>query len=411
MIKCKKLKVVIIAQYFPPDLGGSATRAYNIAKGLTLNGCDVTVVAAFSHYPHGKISKEYAWKPLKVEWMDKIRVIRTFILPLESKGLGRRIILFGVFIISSLFALPFVGNFDVVWSSNPDLVAIIPAIIYGKIKKRPVASNVDDLALEDLYDLNLIKRGSIVARTFELITKICYEKTALITPISPGYVEPLLKYGVEKRKIHVVKSGVDLTIFKRNVSQKSVSNKFIVLYSGSFSVAYNFDQILLAAKIVEEKDDEVEFILQGKGELLSHIKSRIKDLNLKNVQVMDKIISREEVAVLLKQASALILPLGDYGKPHLGISAKLYEYQAVSKPIICCSSGVPGTYVQETKSGVVVKPGDYKSLAESIAYLKRNKDVVKELGENGRRYVEDNVSIEKIGFEITSMFKKIVYNN
>jgi len=408
MVKSKTLKVVIIAQYFPPDLGGSATRAYNVAKGLTLNGCDVTVITAFPHYPHGKIPKDYDWKPLKVEWMGKIKVIRTYILPLESKGLGRRIILFGVFIITSLFALPFVGNFDVVWSSNPDLVAIIPAIIYGEVKNRPVASNVDDLALEDLYDLNLMKRGSIIATIFELITRICYEKTALVTPISPGYIETLSKYGIEKSKIRVVEGGVDLNIFKQNIFNERVRTKFVVLYSGSFSLAYNFDQVLLAAKIIEEKEANVEFILQGKGELGNHICCKIRELDLKNVKLINKIISRKNVAELLNQANILLLPLGDYGKPHLGISAKLYEYQASGKPIICCSSGIPGTYVKETNSGYVVIPGEYKALADTILYLKNNPTEAQTLGKNGRKYVENNVSIQIIGTKMKKNFESLL---
>jgi hypothetical protein len=55
-----------MAQYSPPGLGGSATRAFNMAKSLLLNGCKVTVVAAVPHYSHGKIPKGCRWKPLKV---------------------------------------------------------------------------------------------------------------------------------------------------------------------------------------------------------------------------------------------------------------------------------------------------------------------------------------------------------
>jgi hypothetical protein len=129
--------VLIIAQYFPPDLGGSATRAYNVAKGLTINGCNVTVVSAFPHYPHGNIPPEYRWKPLKVEWMGKIRVIRTFILPLKSEGLSRRILLFTCFIFTSLFAIPLVGKIDIIWAANPDIMAMVPALAYGLINEDP----------------------------------------------------------------------------------------------------------------------------------------------------------------------------------------------------------------------------------------------------------------------------------
>jgi colanic acid biosynthesis glycosyl transferase WcaI len=405
------MNVLIIAQYFPPDLGGSATRAYNIAKGLILNGCNVTVISAFPHYPHGNISPEYKWKLLKVEWMGKIRVIRTFILALKSEGLSKRILLFTCFVFTSLFALPLVGKVDVVWTANPDVVAMVPALVYGLVKRTLVTTNVDDLAIEDLYDLNLVKKKSVLANIIELLTRFLYRSMKAITPISPGYVNPLIeKYGVDKNRIHVVYGGVDLNLFKPKTLEQNNPKKdeFIVLYSGAFSVAYDFNQVLNAAKILEEKDSRVKIILQGKGELVNQIMFNIKKFGLRNVVVIDKLLSREEVAELLNKADVLIQPLGDYGKPHMGISTKLYEYQAVGKPIICCSAGQPAKYVKETRSGIVVKPGDYEALAEAVLYLKNNSDAAEKLGDSGRRYVEDNLSIEKIGKKMTTVFNKVL---
>ena len=401
------MNVLIIAQYFPPDLGGSATRAYNVAKSLALNGCHVTVVTAFPHYPHGKVPSEYRWKPFSLEWMGKIRVIRTFILPLESRGLINRILLFLTFMISCLFAMPLVGSIDVVWVANPDVIGIIPALIYGRIKRRPVVSNVDDLAIEDLYDLGLVERGSLLSRLIESIARFCYNNVEALTPISPAYVKVLSeRYSVGKGKIHVVYGGVDLNVFRPEMSRRKIldGNKFTVLYSGAFSVAYDFDQVLKAAKILEEKNCGVRFVLQGKGELAGYIRRKIDELELGNVLLIDKLLSRKEVAELLNEADVLVQPLGDFGKPHMGISTKLYEYQAVGKPIICCSSGMPGAYISKTKCGVVIKPGDYESLAEAVLYLKDNPKIARQMGENGRRYVEKYVSIEKIGQKMLEIF-------
>ncbi len=92
----------------------------------------------------------------------------------------------------------------------------------------------------------------------------------------------------------------------------------------------------------------------------------------------------------------------------MGISSKLYEYQAAGKPILCCSSGQPGRYVSETKSGIVVEPGDYEALAKAILYLKENEGVAKKLGASGRQYVEKTLSIEKIGFKMKGIFKSVM---
>ena len=406
------MNVLIIAQYFPPDLGGSATRAYNIAKGLKLNKCNITVITAFPHYPHGKIPKKYRWKPIKIEQLNGIKIIRVFILPLESKGLTKRILLFLTFIISSLFALPIVGKTDIIWCANPDIVAIIPALIYSKLKRCPIVSNVDDLAVEDLFDLNLLKKDTLLSKFIHTLPRILYSKVKALTPVSPGYIKTLVKkYGVNKDKIHVIYGGVDLKTFKPTNPNRQEKDEFIVLYSGAFSTAYNFDQVLMAAKTIEKIDNKIKFIIQGKGELANYIKTKVKKLKLKNVTIIDKLLSRKEVAKLLNQADILLQPLGDYGKPHMGISTKLFEYQAVAKPIICCSNGTPGKYISKTKSGIVVKPGDHKALAKAIIYLKNNPNVRKKMGENGRKHVLKHASIDKIGLKMKLLFKQILKND
>lgn len=58
------LKVLVLAQYFPPDMGGASARVSNVVRGLPSRGCDITVVAAFPHYPHGKVPRKYKGKPI-----------------------------------------------------------------------------------------------------------------------------------------------------------------------------------------------------------------------------------------------------------------------------------------------------------------------------------------------------------
>jgi glycosyltransferase involved in cell wall biosynthesis len=398
------MHVLILSQIFPPDMGGSATRAYNVAKGLVLNNVKVTVIAGFPHYPTGNVPKHLRKKALSIEYMERFKVIRTYIPPIPAKGLANRMILFASFIISSIFPIFLVRKVNVVFASNPQVLAIFPALIYKVHHKCPIVLNVDDLWPEDPIDLGLI-RSNILRKISRLIAKIAYSMADAITPISPGYVKVICeRYSVSPSKVNVVRAGVDLNKFKAN-AKANRENVFKVLYSGAFSVAYDFDQVLLAAKLLENVKD-VEFILQGGGELAPYLRARVRKLKLINVKIIDKILSRDEVAKLLSEADALILPLRDFGRPYLGISSKLYEYQAIGKPIICCADGQPAEYVKETKSGVVVKPGDYEAIAKAILYLKNNPDLAKELGDSGRCYVESNLSIEKIGREIIAVFNK-----
>jgi glycosyltransferase involved in cell wall biosynthesis len=396
------LNILITAQYFPPDIGGAATRAHNLAKGLALNNCKVTVITAFPHYPHGKIPAAYKWKPLKIELVDNLRVIRTFMPPIKSDGFFKRLLLMGCFAASALFALPLVGKVDAIWAAS-----WVPGWISSKLKRCPIAMNVDDLTVEDLVDLKLANEGSIIIRVAEWIYRLFYVKADIITSISPAYNEVIeKKYCVQPRKICLIRGGVDLSMFKPT-TKSNAGKKFTVLYSGGFSIAYDFDQIFKAAKIVEKRDETIEFIVQGKGALLNSMRDTVEKLKVKNVRIVDKLLSREAVSELLGQADVLILPLVKFKKPYRGMSSKLYEYQAVGKPIICCSEGLPKDYVQKTHSGVVIYPGDYDALANAVLKLKENFGRARVMGQNGRKYVEQEASIEAIGSKLMETFNSL----
>ena len=402
------MRVLILAQYFPPDMGGGATRAYNAAKGLLDAGCEVTVVAAFPHYPTGNVPEKYRWKPLSVEYESGLRVIRTLVAPLASEGFLKRVLLFVCFMISSLFALPFVGRVDLVWAANPNIVAVFPSLIYGILKPCRVVQNVDDLWPESLYDLGMAK-GSLPAKLSEFIARVAYGVASAITPISPAYVQVLVnKYEVDPRKVQVVPAGVDLSRFP-SVGKDVIRDdkKFRVLYIGAFSPAYDFDQVFRAAKLLATYPD-VEFVIRGGGELAETLKSKVNEMGLKNVLLVDKIVSREEVGKILCEADALLLPLSGLGSIEMGISSKLYEYQAAGKPILCSSSGMPGRYVSETGSGIVIRPGDHEALVRAILLLRSSSEIAQALGASGKKYVENNLSIERIGLRMRGIFDCVV---
>ncbi|MEM1558542.1 MAG: glycosyltransferase family 4 protein [Thermoproteota archaeon] len=395
------MHILIISQIFPPDMGGSSTRAYNVAKGLLLNGAEVTVIAGFPHYPTGDVPKNLRKKALSIKKMNGFKVVRTFVLPLPAKGLVNRMLLFATFLISSLFPLLIVRKVNAVFASNPQVLVIMPALAYRLIYKCPIVLNVDDLWPEYLDAGE--EKSALIRRIAGLMAKIAYTMADAITPISPGYVKVISNnYRIPESKIHVVRGGVDTSRFKPASNEDD--EKFMVLYSGAFSVAYDFNQVVKAAKLLEQHED-IEIVLQGAGELMDSVKRSVEEMNVRNVRIIDKVLSRDEVAELLGQADALLLPLKDFGRPYLGISSKLYEYQAVGKPIICVAEGQPAEHVRETGSGIVVKPGDYKKLAETIMLLKENRQMAEKLGASGRQYVKENLTIEKIGLRMMKLFK------
>jgi len=398
------MNILVIALGYPPSMGGGSTRANNVVKGLISMGHDVTVITGFPRTPFGEISERYKSKIIDVECEGSLRIFRVWVPSLASRGLARRLILFISFLFSSLFALPFVKRVDVIWAANPNIFSVYSAFVYALFKRCPIVQNVDDLWPEEIFNLGMLKSG-LLKMLGEFIAKISYATASAITPVSPGYLNTIIgKYEVEPKKLFIIPSGVDLDHFNYVNDFDNGNNYFKVLYIGSLSQAYDFNCVLNAAKLLSSENN-IKFIIQGAGELSNSLKNDLNLMELQNVDIILKVVNRKEVAKILCSADALLLPLGI--RNYTGISSKLYEYQAAGKPIICCSDGEPARYVNRTKSGIVVQPGNPNELADAVLKLMNDKELAKNLGKNGRDHVYNNLTYNKIGKHMLNVFLSV----
>ncbi len=397
------LKVLVLAQYFPPDMGGASTRASNVVKGLLSKGCEVKVVAAFPHYPYGKVPRKYRRKAIVSEKAGDVKVLRVWIPALPHSSIVNRVVLHFCFVISSLFALPFVGGFDVVWAANPNLFCFFSALVYGLVKRKPIVRNVDDLWPEVFYEMGIV-RSKLMRMLLDFLAKLSYIVPAAITPISAGYKRRIVKYGVSAEKVHVVEVGVDSV--ESLVSGNSDKSRFVVMYSGVLGVGYDFETVLKAAASLSEYED-IFFLIRGIGELAPKLERLIKELNLRNVVLDTNFLPKEKLSALLRSADALVLPMASASFVDEGLPTKVFEYQAYGKPIICCSEGEPARYVEALRSGLVVKPGDPEAVAQAVLRLYRDRKLAWELGWNGWRHVSENLTSKRIGERMYNIFSSI----
>jgi len=401
------MKILIIAQYFYPDFGGASTRAFNVAKGLVKLENTVKVITAFPHYPHGRVPSRYKSKALMFEEMDGIEIIRVWIPSLPHDSVVKRIVLHVCFIFSSLFALPFLGEIDVVFAANPNLFSFFPALIYSFVSLKPIVRNVDDLWPEVFYDMNIVKSNAL-KKLLDLVAWLSYSIPVAITPISLGYKRRIVeKYGVREEKIRVIEVGVDASIFKKSTLDKK--DDFIVMYSGILGQAYDFRNMLLAAKLLSDYK-EVRFYIRGIGECEHDIEEMIDEFSLENVILDTNLISKSKLVEILNLADIFLLPMKEIKTADEGLPTKLLEYQACGKPVVVCSRGEPARYIRSTDSGITVPPNDPRALNEAIFELYRNKEKRERLGENGWKHISTHLSLDRIGEKTMQVFRASTRN-
>ncbi len=407
VLQSSSIKLLIIAQYFPPDVGGATTRVSNIVKGLK-DRCKIVVITAYPHYPHGEIPQKYKGKIVVPEKEGKIKIYRVWIPPLPHNSIVNRIILHLSFILSALCPLFFIRDFDVVWAANPNLFSFFPAMVYGFFYQKPIIRNVDDLWPEVFYELGLVE-SKLIRRVLDFIARLSYSVPEAITPISNGYKQWIIdKYNIDKEKIHVIEVGVDNV--QPLIYKGSDKNQFTVMYSGALGLGYDFNIIIKAANLLKSQKDIV-FIIRGRGEKAEKLRKKIEELNLDNVVLNTSFLPEKELFTLLRSANIFVLPMIAGNFIDKGLPTKIFEYQSYGKPIICISKGEPARYIRKTNSGIVVESDDEKSLAEAVMKVYDDKEYSYRLGSNGWKYVLNNLTTKKIGSRFLRIIIPAICNN
>ncbi len=144
--------------------------------------------------------------------------------------------------------------------------------------------------------------------------------------------------------------------------------------------------LIEAAKKVLEEFPEVYFLIAGWGPLEQELKSHVKSLGLGNKVILPGRMDIQEV-----------LPIADiYVEPAImtDLPIAIMEALRLGKPIVASAIGEIPVFVQDNKTGFLVKPADPSALAEKIIHLLKNEDLRKKFGNAAEQAVR-NYSLEK----------------
>ena len=116
------MKLLILTQYFPPEVGAPQNRLSDLAFRLKDNGIDVSVLTAMPNYPQMKVYKGYSGKFYKKEIIDGIPVHRSWIYVSNKRSIFFRLLNYFSFVKSSfIIGLLKVKRQDYIFCESPFL--------------------------------------------------------------------------------------------------------------------------------------------------------------------------------------------------------------------------------------------------------------------------------------------------
>ena len=356
-------------------------------EALKDEGFKITLVTAFPHYPNGRIPSQYRWKLFSREMWDGMQVIRTFILPLPHRGSVNRFLLYLSFSFSAVLASLLTGKVDIVWAFSQKLFSYITGLVFKLIRKAHLVLDLTDVWPEAIVNTGYMKDDGLLFGVVKALMRFFYAVADRVITLTEPMRRMIISAGVDPSKVAVVPNIAQLRRVESTPKSRKFGSEFVVMYSGNLGPNYDFETLLRAAQIL--RDEDVLFILRGKGEMRDLILSFIKDSSLKNVHLDERLLDKEELLEYLISADALVLPMKRCPYPDASFPIKLLDYLICGKPILCCANGYISELLMRYRAGLVIEPGDWEGLAKAIVTLKEQPDMRREMSNNAKMLVTD----------------------
>jgi glycosyltransferase involved in cell wall biosynthesis len=224
-----------------------------------------------------------------------------------------------------------------------------------------------------------------------------YAEADAITVPSHFAARSFAACGIDKAKVHVIPYGVDLGHFRPTVPRDA---GFRVLFVGQLSVRKGIGYLVKAFRQAALPDARLVFV----GSRTAETETLLGGDPLTDVEFTGA-LSRDEVAAQMSRASVLVLPSIEEGLAMVQAQAL-----ACGCPVIATPNCGAEDLFEDGQEGFIVPIRDPESIAQALALLYRERDLLHAMSAAARRRVETIGGWDRYGDRILALFDRLLGN-
>lgn len=396
------MNILLIHQYFLEEDDPGGSRWNEFSRIWTDQGHSVTVLGGMMHYNGKEKKPEYKGKYFVKKQQGAVTVYRCHVSEAYNKSFIGRLWGYFSFMFSSFYAGMFKakGKYDVVIVTSPPLFVGATGYMISRLKRIPFVFEVRDLWPESAIDTGVLTNKLVIKLAY-WVEAFIYRTATLINVLTPAFFNALRdKKGIAANKLIQISNAADFSLsekllrdFDRNAfrQQHGLEGHFVITYVGAHGVANHLEQLLDAG--VALSDTNVLFLLIGQGMEKERLVKMATERNVKNVRFLDSVPKAEVFRyILASEMGASVLKRVDTFKTVY--SNKTFDYMSCKKPILMAIDGVSRELVEAAGAGVYVEPENTEEYNRIIRQYLDNPNRLKEEGESGYRFAQENFDRE-----------------
>ncbi|MGA7874020.1 MAG: glycosyltransferase [Desulfoferrobacter sp.] len=211
---------------------------------------------------------------------------------------------------------------------------------------------------------------------------------------------------VPKTAIYTIYHGIDLDFFTFD-HRPTPGPPYKILSIGRHVAKKGYDDLFMAAKLLDEAGLDFQLVQIGSGEITSELKAIVRNLGIQHKVKMLGTLPHEGVIEHYRSAHCFALackvaPNGDRD----GIPNVLVEAMAVGLPVVATQVSAIPELVEDGISGTLVEPENPASLAHGIMRILLNPEKFEKQQEQARAKVEMEFDSRRCVTQLCELFKK-----
>jgi glycosyltransferase involved in cell wall biosynthesis len=381
----RTLRVVLVSQYFPPEVGATQSRMQSFAEHLAERGHRVTVIAEFPNHPQGVMPAAYRGRILEDDRSNPYRVLRVWVKTSSEKTQITRLSFYLSFMGLATAVSPLAGRADVVLATTPPLFTGLAGLAIAQLNAAPFVLDVRDLWPAAATSLMQISPGW-ETRVAETIEQRLYRSADAVTAVTRPFCTHIDALRNEGPGTVLIPNGTVPEFFvapNDGGDRLGVPDgRFLVTFAGTLGIAQALPSALEAA---EQLDGAAELLFVGDGPMKGIVTDLARANGLRNVHFHPQ-VPLAEIPAVLAASDALLVPLSAHPTFEQFMPSKLIDFMAVGRPVIVSAAGEAPRLLERAGAGIAVPPEDPRALADAIRWLAEHPAEAKAMGERGRAF-------------------------
>lgn len=249
-------------------------------------------------------------------------------------------------------------------------------------------------------------------RFYKAVLRLLLKPITAVICNSERSKDIMINLGTPKKKIKVIKNGIDTEHFGLNENKArclrkkcNFDTRVLVLGTvANFQKVKNYPFLLKAFERLIQKNPNLRLICVGGGDYIEEMKDLMREYGLQSSIIFTG--QSNDVVEYLSVIDIFVLC-----SLHEGFPNALLQAMSMGLPVVSSNVGGCPEIVNDMQNGILFHSNNIEKFIEAVEMLIEDRNFASRLGVNARRTVEEKFSLDRMIQDYSTFYRELALNS